>query len=96
MVSIRVAICLLEIQIPQAGSLKQKRTVLQSLIKRIRNRFNVSVTEVGSQDLWHRSEIGMAAVCHNSSGADSIMRQIISFIEEDGRVNIISIQQENY
>jgi len=95
-VTIRVAICLLEIQIPQAGSLKQKRTILQSLIKRMRNRFNVSVTEVGSQDLWQRSEIGMAAVCHNSGGADAIMRRLISFIEEDGRVNIISIKQDTY
>lgn len=95
-ITIRIAICLLEIHIPEANSLKQKRSVLQSLIKRIRNQYNVSVSEVGSQDLWQRSEIGLAAVCHTGSGADAITRRLISFIEEDGRVNIISVKQEIY
>lgn len=96
MITIRVAICLLEMHIPEASSLKQKRTVLQSLIKRMRNQYNVSVTEVGSQDLWQRSEIGLAAVCHTGSGADAIIRRLISFVEQDGRVNIISVKQEIY
>lgn len=96
MIPIRVAICLLELQIPGAGSLKQKRMVLQGLIKRIRNQYNVSVTEVGCSDLWQRSEIGLAAVCHSGSGADSIIEQLISFVEKEGRVNIISIKQETY
>ena len=95
-ITIRIAICLLEIHIPEANSLKQKRSVLQSLIKRIRNQYNVSVSEVGSQDLWQRSEIGLAAVCHTGSGADAITRRLISFIEEDGRVNVISVKQEIY
>ena len=69
---------------------------MQSLIKRIRNQFIVSATEVGCQNLWQRSEIGLAAVCHTGSGADSITRRLITFVEEDGRVNIISIKQEIY
>lgn len=96
MVAVRVAICRLELYIPDAGSLKKKRQVLQSLLKRLRNRFNLSVTEVGCQDLWQRSELGLAAVCHNSGGADRIMQQIASFIEDDGRVRITSSQVEIY
>ena len=91
-----MAICLLDIQIPDAGSLKEKRSVLQSLIKRIRNQYNVSAAEVGCQDLWQRSEIGLAAVCHTGSGADAIIGRLISFVEEDVRVNILSIKQEIY
>lgn len=62
----------------------------------MRNQYNVSATEVGSQDLWQRSEIGLAAVCHTGSGADSMIHRLISFVEEDGRVNVISIKQEIY
>lgn len=93
---VRVAICRLELNIPESGSLKKKRQVLQSLIKRLRNQFNLSVAEVGCQDLWQRSELGLAVVCHNSSGADKILEHIFSFIEGDGRVRIISSRVEIY
>ncbi|MEW5785630.1 MAG: DUF503 domain-containing protein [Bacillota bacterium] len=94
--SIRVAICRFELHIAEAGNLKQKRKVLQSLIQRLRARFNISVTEVGSQDLWQRSELGLAAICHNSSGADRVVQQLISFIESEGRVEIIASRVEIY
>ncbi len=92
----RVAICLLELHIPDATSLKAKRRVLKSLIQRLRNRFNLSVSEVGSQDLWQRAELGIAVVCHNGAGADKIMEAIFSFIELEDRVDIISAKLENY
>ncbi len=94
--SLRVAICLLELHIPGATSLKSKRQVLKSLIQRLRNRFNVSVTEVGSQDLWQRSELGLAVVCHNGAGADKILESIFSYVEQDCNVEIISSRLERY
>lgn len=66
------------------------------MIQRLRNQFNLSVTEVGCQDLWQLSELGLAVVCHNGSGADKIMEQIFSFVENDSRVNIISSRTEIY
>jgi len=92
----RVAICILELHIPGKTSLKAKRQVIKSLIKRLRNRFNVSVTEIGNQDLWQRAELGMAVVCHNGAGADSIIHKIYAYIEEDSNVEIISSRVENY
>ncbi|MBW6463302.1 MAG: DUF503 domain-containing protein [Bacillota bacterium] len=92
----RVAICLLELHIHESTSLKSKRRVIKSIIHRLRNQFNVSVSEVGSQDLWQRSELGLAVVCHNGAGADKIMESIFSFIEKEDRVEIISTRVENY
>ena len=92
----RVAICVMELHIPNANSLKAKRQVIKSLVQRLRNRFNVSVSEVGCQDLWQRAELGMAVICHNGAGADSIMEKIFAFVEEENRVNIISSRIENY
>lgn len=65
-------------------------------MRRLRDRFNVSVTEVGSQDLWQRAELGLAAVCHNNSGADRIVQQLFSFIEAGGNVEIIASQSDIY
>lgn len=96
MILIRITVCILEVHIPEAASLKKKRQVIQSLVKRLRNRFNISVAEIGCQDLWQRSELGMAALCRDSAGADRVMNQILAFVEQDSRVNIISSQVETY
>ncbi len=97
MVAFRVAICVLELHIPGKTSLKGKRQVIKSIIQRLRNRFNVSVSEVGNQqDLWQRAELGIAVVCHNGAGADSIMEKIYTFIEYEDSVEIISFSVEKY
>lgn len=54
------------------------------------------MVEVGFQDYWQRSQLALAAVCHNSNGAHSLIDQIINYIEEDVRFNIISRQVEIY
>ncbi len=95
--SFRVAICLLELHIPGKTSLKGKRQVIKSIIQRMRNQFNVSVSEVGNhQNLWQRAELGVAVVCHNGAGADSIMEKIYAFVEQESSVEIISFRVENY
>ncbi len=96
MVLVRVAVCILEIHIPEAASLKKKRQVLQSLIKRLRNRFNISIAEVGCNDLWQRSELGVAAICRNSGSAHRVMEQVNSFIEQESNIDIISSKVEIY
>ena len=92
----RIAICILELYIPGKTSLKGKRQVTRSLIQRLRNKFNVSIAEIGNQDLWQRVELGMAVVCHNGAGADSIMEKIFAFVELENGVDIISSRVENY
>lgn len=52
----------LEIQIPDARSLKDKRQVLRSLKDRLRANFNVAVAELAYQDLWQRSRVGVVSL----------------------------------
>lgn len=92
----RVAICVLELYIPGVNSLKAKRQVIKSLVQRMRNKFNVSIAETGNQDLWQRVELGMAVVCHNGAGADSIMEKIFAFLELENGIDIISSRVEKY
>ncbi|MDW7740301.1 MAG: DUF503 domain-containing protein [Bacillota bacterium] len=92
----RVAVAVVELHIPGVTSLKGKRQVVKSLIQRLRNKFNISVSETGSQDLWQRTELGIAAVCYNGAGADSIMEKIFSFIESENGIEIISFHSEKY
>jgi uncharacterized protein YlxP (DUF503 family) len=50
------------ITIPESRSLKDKRAVLRSLKDRIMNHHNVSVAEVGRQDVWQASDLAFVTV----------------------------------
>jgi len=60
--SLHVGLCILEIHLPGAGSLKAKRQVLRSLKERLKAHFNVSVAEIDHQDLWQRATLGIVGI----------------------------------
>jgi hypothetical protein len=57
-----IALLTLDIHLPHAHSLKDKRMVVRSLKDRLRSKFNVSVSEVDHQDLWQRSQVSVVTV----------------------------------
>jgi uncharacterized protein YlxP (DUF503 family) len=61
-----VGLLTLEIYIPDAHSLKDKRQVIRSLKDRLRSRFNVAVAELDYQDTWQRSQIGVVSLSNNA------------------------------
>lgn len=79
----------IELFIPESGSLKSKRFVLKSIKTKIRNKFNVSVAEVENNDKWQRASLGLAVVSNDRKIVDSTLTQIINFIENDFRVEVI-------
>jgi uncharacterized protein YlxP (DUF503 family) len=61
-----VGLLTLEIHLPYARSLKDKRQVLRRLKERLRGRFNVAVAELDHQESWQRAQIGVVSL--NSDG----------------------------
>jgi len=57
-----IGLLTLEIHIPDARSLKDKRQVVRSLKDRLRAHFNVAVAELEHQDLWQRSRVGVVSI----------------------------------
>lgn len=86
--------CEIEILIYESNSLKEKRQVIKSIIERIKSKFNASVAEVGFNELWNKSLIGIAVVSNNKSLCDASISRIISFIDNDERVEIINCYKE--
>ncbi|WP_026886092.1 DUF503 domain-containing protein [Clostridium beijerinckii] len=76
-------------------SLKEKRMVVKSIIQKLKNKFNISVSEVGDQDIHKTIVIGIAGVCANSAQSDSVMENVITFIENNTDAEIIDIQRED-
>lgn len=86
----------LELYIPEAFSLKEKRLVLKSLKDRIRKKFNVSIAELDGNEKWQRSLLGIAMVANENQFIESSFGKILKMIDEDGRVEVIDRQIEYY
>ncbi|HEY2031655.1 MAG TPA: DUF503 domain-containing protein [Myxococcales bacterium] len=68
-----VGILRLTLYVPGASSLKDKRQVLRKVIDRLRARFNVSVAEVGENDIWQRAVVGIAAISNDHSFVNEVL-----------------------
>ncbi len=75
-------------------SLKDKRSVIKSILAKIKVKFNVSAAEVGRQDDWNNCELGFSCVSNEAGHADSMLSSIIDFIEADPRVEITDASTE--
>ena len=68
-----VGVLRLTLYIPGASSLKDKRQVVRKVVDRLRSRFNVSVAEVGDNDIWQRARIGISAVANDHSFVNEVL-----------------------
>ncbi|MGD0115060.1 MAG: DUF503 domain-containing protein [Dehalococcoidia bacterium] len=75
-----VGVCRLTLRLPENASLKGKRQVIKSLTARIRNRYNVSIAEVDSQDSWQIASLGISCVSNSSSHANEMLTKVVGFV----------------
>jgi len=75
-----------------ATSLKDKRQVRRSLIDKVRNKFNVSIAEVDTQDMHQTLTIGIAVVSSNASQAQKLIDEIIRFMEEHANAELTTVE----
>jgi uncharacterized protein YlxP (DUF503 family) len=68
-----VGILRLTLYVPGASSLKDKRQVLRKVVDRLRARFNVSVAEVGDNDMWQRAVVGVTTVSNDHSFVNEVL-----------------------
>ena len=74
----------LRLQVPESGSLKEKRQVVRSLVARVRRTFDVAIAEVGDQDLWQAVQLGVACVSNDARHADEVCQKVLNFVAADG------------
>jgi uncharacterized protein YlxP (DUF503 family) len=89
-----VGVCHIGLLIHDNHSLKGKRQVLKKVVERVKNRFNVSVAEVGSQDLWQRADIGVSTVGSDKALINSLLDRVVNFIDGLHIVEIIDYEIE--
>ena len=89
-----VGILQVEVHLPNAQSLKEKRSVLNSLKDQLRGRFNISVAEVDANEMWQRATIGIATLGSSRGYAQSLLREVTAWIRTTRLVELIGIEEE--
>ena len=83
-----VGAAIVELHVHGSHSLKEKRGVVRSVVQRIRNRFNVSVAEVGGQDTWQRALIGVVSVGSDARAIRTLLGRVVDFVEGVGLAEV--------
>lgn len=94
-----VGVCTLELLIPDAFSLKDKRQVVRSAVQRMRRKFNVSVAEVGELGVWNVASLGIVCVSNERAHAESLLAKAVAWLEGerlDAEIGDFSITVEQW
>jgi uncharacterized protein YlxP (DUF503 family) len=89
-----IAVLTVTLRAPWVRSLKDKRSVLKSLLAKLRNHFNVSAVETGAQDILQTLVISVAAVAADRRLADSILENVQRFVERNTDAEVIEVVTE--
>jgi len=89
-----IALLSIEVHIPYAQSLKDKRQQIRGLKERIRTKFNASVAEIAYQDKWQRSVIAVCLVGSDKRQIESSCSKVESLCQEFTEISIMTFDQQ--
>lgn len=85
------------LRLPYAGSLKERRHVVRSLVDGVRSRFNMSSADLGPPDIWHNANLGFVAAGSSPSEIEERLMNLEKFLvcrEADGDFEIVNFTWE--
>jgi len=88
-----VTLLYIELMIPHAQSLKDKRREVRGLKDRISSKFNASVAEVGYQDKWQRSVLAVCLVGNDKTRLLSNTTKIRTLCADTANISLLNIEQ---
>ena len=89
-----VCVLTLRLHVPWVHSLKEKRMEVKSLLAKLRNKFNIAAAEADEQDSHAFIVIQTVALAADNAQADSIMDNVLSFVEDNTEAEIFSVERE--
>jgi uncharacterized protein YlxP (DUF503 family) len=92
--AIFISLLTIDLRIPWAQSLKDKRSAVRGLKDRLRSRFNASVAEVAYQDKWQRAVIAVCMLDSDRRRLESDMSRIRQLCEEAQDLQIADMHQQ--
>lgn len=92
--AIHVGVLRVVVAIPGARSLKDRRQAVQSVVDRLRHRFDASVHEVGDSDFPGRQTLLVTTGGNDGRVVESVLDRIVGMISESGRVLVQHVDRE--
>ncbi|MEN6301380.1 MAG: DUF503 domain-containing protein [Armatimonadia bacterium] len=89
-----VGLLTVELYIPDTMSLKDKRSVVSSLLSRVSNKFNVAVAEIDALDNHRRAVIAATTVGNDLQHVTRMLDTVLNFIESEPRAVVESSESE--
>ena len=89
-----VGIGIITLRLHECRSLKGKRKIVKSIINQMRNKFNASVAEVGSNDIHQRAQIGFSLVGNDKRVINSKLDKALNLVDALGLAEIIDTEME--
>jgi len=86
----------LTLRLYESASLKEKRFVLSSVRRRLRNRFNVAVSEVDLHESHREAELAVVTVGREKKQVDREIEAVTRFLDGDGRFEVVDRLQEYF
>ena len=83
-----------ELHIPNAQSLKERRAVLNSLKDQLRSRFNISVAQLESDEKWQRAMIGVSTVGDDRIHVQGSLRRVVEWLRMSRLIELIRIEED--
>lgn len=90
----KLGYCSMKFYLHGNDSLKGKRRVIRSIKDRLKNKFNVSVAEVGDQDVWQTIHLGIVAVNADAPYLDGLLQQVVNFVDHLHLAEMTDCQME--
>ena len=93
-----VSMIQLTFEIPDVGSIKEKRRIIRSMKDKLQRRFRMSAAEVDLQDSLSFGHIGAALVSNSKTFGESVMHKAFEMIENEAPIRIqdMSIHSEEF
>lgn len=89
-----VGIMKIEIYFEYSHSLKEKRSIMKKIINKLREKFNISVAEVGYQEKWQRSLFALACVGSDYGIVNKTLESASDFLEDNFDGEIVNVDKE--
>jgi len=78
-----IGYCQIDLHIPGSHSLKDKRSVIRSIVARVSQQYNVSIAELDHQDVWQSAALGVACVANESARVHRQLETIVHWVEQN-------------
>jgi len=89
-----VVVLQVDLSIPRARSLKEKRQVVKSILDRARAKFNVSTAEIEDHDLHQRARLAFCTVSNDASHARGRMDTLLDALRSHPSARVIDFRME--